>query len=379
MTFAHEILVSCEDEVIGGWTDVEIAKQIINPCGTFTLTRAFDTDAFDLLERDAVIRILIDGSLQMEGFIDRRQKTTDRGTGSLFTITGRDKVGRIFQESAPAISYDGLEMSEAIKRLADPWFTKVTLSDARDRRLRRGKNVHKVPTGKEPIIVRASSRGGGRVEPGETRWSVIEKILEQAELICWSSADGQELFVGRPNHEQVPQYLLTVGSADLVSMVFDEDNLDRFSMIAVVGTGGATDQDFGIAVSSRRAVVFDSGEQNLSKGHDGTGRDFIYPKRMLMPLRDFTSLDEASRIAGAEQLRRDFHRTKVSATMAGFGQAWGPGKPTLYAYNTIATVRDDEIPYNQDHMIYGVTFKRSRTNGDTTDLELVPKGTEIIT
>lgn len=378
MSFAHEVLVSCEDEVIGGWTDVEIATTMIDPCGRFTLTRAFDVGAWDRLQRDARIRVLIDGSLQLDGYVDRRQKTTDRTSGSMLTITGRDKVGRIFQESAPAIRYDGLEMSEAIRRLADPWFTRITLSDARDRRLRRGKNTHKVPSGKEPIIVRASSRGGGRVEPGETRWSVIEKILEQAGLICWSSADGKELFVGRPNHDQAPQYLIAFGRADLTSLVYDEDNSDRFSLIAVVGTGGGTEQDFGIAVSSRRAVVFDSGEDSGFDG-TGTGRDFLYPKRLLMPEREFTSVDEASRIAGAEQTRRDFHRTKVSATMAGFGQAWGPGKPTLYAYNTVATVRDDEIGLDDDYMIYGLTFRRARDSGDTTQLELVPRGTEIIT
>lgn len=374
MTFAHELAVVVEGVTISGWTDAEVATTMIDPCGRFTLTRAWDLDTWRLLPRDARVRVLVDGATQLDGFIDRRQKTTDRKSGSSITIRGRDLLGRVFQESAPSIRYDGLEMSEAIRRLVSPWFTRITLSDARDRNLRRGRNVHKVPAGNEPIIVRASSQGGGRVHPGETRWSVIEKILEQAGLICWSSADGRELFVGRPNHDQVPQYLIHVGRGDLTSLVYDEDNSDRFSMITVVGAGAGTDESYGASTTSRRATVYDYPLNT----HDGTGRDFLYRKAILMPERDFGSIAEASAIAEAERKRRDFHRVKVTATMAGWGQAWGPGKPTLYAYNTIANVVDAELAYDEDHMIYGVTFRRS-LEGDTAQLELVPRGTEIIT
>jgi prophage tail gpP-like protein len=268
-----------------------------------------------------------------------------------------------------------------VRRLADPWFQRVTLSDARNRKLRMGKSRGRIPAGNEPIIVRRSSSGAGRVQPGTMRWAVIQEIVSQAGLICWSSADGKELFVGQPNNNQRPSFLVHKAhgpgtSSNCIDLIQDEDNGDRYSLIACVGTGGGTEVDFGIAVSTRRAFVTDNEDNTV----DGTGRDFQYPKRLLLPEKNFDSNDDASRVAGLEQVRRDFQRLQYTATMPYHGQWPTPGgEPIIFAPNTVATIRDeDHDPVLEDTgMIYACSYRRTRGEGETTMLSMVPTGTEI--
>jgi prophage tail gpP-like protein len=127
-------------------------------------------------------------------------------------------------------------------------------------------------------------------------------------------------------------------------------------------------------VSSRAGVAFDNDDTN------GTGRDFIYPKRLLMPERDLDANNDARRVAEREQARRDFRRTVCTAEMDQHGQWIGTGAPTIYAPNTIARVVDEDFdpPLDELFLIYSVSYRCNRSDGQTTALELVPTGTEII-
>lgn len=375
----HRVTITCEGQEIAGWISYEVSCSMLEASDAFSMTRPWSQDAWNVLRRDARVRVFIDGVQVLDGFIDDRGKTSDHD-GTKLSISGRDRAGRLVQESAPAIDYNGLEMTEAIRRLADPWFTKVSLSDARNRSVRRGKGF-KVPIGNEPIIIRKIAQRGA-AHPGQSRWSIIEEIVSEAGLVCWSSADGTELFVGKPISAMAPQYAIRnckPGSANPSTckrLNYTESNGDRFSLIATVGSGGGTTQDFGESVSSRRAFVVD----NEANTFDGTGRDFIYPKRLLMPERSFNSMIEASTVAGREQARRDFHRTKVTATMPFHGQWIGAGAPTIFAFNTIASVYDEDWdpPMDDDFLIHAVTFNADRDSGESSTLELVPDGTEVI-
>lgn len=377
----HVVAVACEGKQIDGWLSYEISSSLIEPADSFTMTRPWDAQAWITLRRDARIQVVIDGVTVIDGFIDDRRKQTKAGT---FTITGRDRAGRLVQESAPGYAYGGVSMYDAIKRLAAPWFTKVSLSDARNRTLRLGKG-RKVPMGKEPIVISKKTPARGKVQPGQARWQVIEQIVSQAGYICWSSADGRELIVGKPNDSQAPQFLIyhalptSSAKSNCLDLDYIESNGDRYSMIAVVGSGGGTETDYGETVSSRAGIVYDSGESDAPFA-DGTGRDFIYPKRLLMPERNLDANNDASTVAGREQWRRDFKRTVLTAEMDQHGQWIGTGAPTIFAPNTVARVVDEDFdpPMDQRFLIYAVTYRCDRAGGQTSALEAVPVGTEII-
>lgn len=373
----HRVSIVIEGQELDGWTSYEISTSMIEPADGFTMTRPFDPKAWGILRLDARVRVLIDGIVIMDGYIDSRRKASRDHS---MTIVGRDRGGRLVQESAPSISYQGLELTEAVRRLVSPWYSKVTLSDARNRKIRLGKG-RKVATGTEPIIVKRSASGAGRVSPGQFRWTVIEELVSQAGLIAWGSADGAEFFVGLPNQIQAPQFLVINGGASsgvastCKELDYEEDNGDRYSRIDVVGTGGGNETDFGDNVTSRRGVARDS-----TDAEDGTGGDFLYPKRLMMPERAVDSNQDAQEIADRERARRDFRRETVTAIMEGHGQFVGPGAPTIFATNTIASVTDYEMDpiLDGDYLIHTIQFRAARDAGEETTLEMVPRGTTVV-
>lgn len=374
----HKVRVVCDQQEIGDWIDYDIDTSMINAADSFRMSRPFDNASWRTLRRDARLRVFIDDAQIMDGFIDKRTK---RGKDGVLEISGRDRAGRLAQESAPLINYQGLELTAAVLKLAQPWFNKVTLSDARNRKLRMGKS-RRIPAETEPLVIRKTSTGAGRVHPGAMRAQVITDIVTQAGLIWWSSADGKELFVGRPNADQAPSFIVRKtngggGSSTCKDLVIDEDNGDRYSLIAVVGSGGGTDVDFGAATCSRRSYVTDNADNTV----DGTGRDFQYRKFLLMPEKNFDSRADADRVAAQEQRRRDFKRTTYTAEMPYHGQWFGGASstPTLFAPNTVASITDEEFdpPFEDDAMICGCQYKRSK-DGETTTLTMVPVDTEIV-
>jgi prophage tail gpP-like protein len=373
----HVMTAIVDGQQVSGWQSGNIESSMITPADSFVMRMPFSLTAWNTLRRDAAIAIKADGVTLLSGFIDKRIK---KGRAGVIEISGRDRVGRLVDESAPAIDYSGLTILEAVKRLCSPWFGEITLSDAKNRRLRRGKG-RRVASGNEPVItinVRVPRRG--RVHPGETRWHLIHEIASRAGLIAYSSSDGKEFFIGKPNQQQAPQYLFALGKpgsrtkTTVRDMTITEDDGDRFSLIMVAGVGGQSDTNYGKNITDHRGAVFD----NPFNRRDGTGRDFIHPKRMFMPERAFDSFADAQRVAEIEQHRRDYKRHVVSIEMPMFGQFLGTSEATLFAPDTVARVIDEELEIDDKYIVVSCSYSFDRDNADTTTMHCVPVGTEIV-
>lgn len=374
----HNITVIVEGVQIGGWSQYHIESSMITPADSFQMHRPFSSEFYNLLRRDADVRVLIDGTTVLRGFIDKRIRKAREG---VIEISGRDRAGRLVDESAPKIDYSGMKTEEAIRQLAAPWFSKITLTDGRNRALRRGKG-RRVASGKEPVVtINIRTPRHGNVHPGMSRWQVIHEIASRSNLIAWSSADGEELFIGEPNQTQDVQYLFlharpgSGSTATCTDLTITEDDGDRFSLIMVAGSGGQNDTNYGENVSDHRGVVFDNPFNKI----DGTGRDFIHPKRMFMPERDFESFGDAARVAENEQARRDYHRHLVSIEVPQHGQ-FLTTEPTLFAPNTIARVIDEEQnpQLNATYLVVSCAYSATHDQGESTQLHMVPVGTRII-
>lgn len=369
----HKVTVSCNGQQIGPFKSYSIKSDMIEPSDTFQMSLRFDTRAWDTLRTDSRIQVQIDGVTVLTGFIDRKRKST---RDAAIEISGRDLAGRLVQESAPSINYSGLTMLEALRRLATPWLDAIVLSDARNRNVRRGKG-RRVPAGNEPVVLNLPVPRRGRVHPGMTRWQVIEEIVSQAGYFAFTSADGRELIVGRPNHDQAPQYLFVHGpkQSTVTEMDLVEDIGDSFSLIAVVGTGGGDQANYGKNASSRSHRWRDD-----DSTPDGIGRNFLYPKRLMMPERDFDSNGDAARVAEREAARRNFRMKTSSVTAPFHGQYLSGSTPTIFAPHTIARVIDEDFepPFDDKYMITSCTYSADEGSGETTQIEMVPRGTVIV-
>jgi hypothetical protein len=164
-------------------------------------------------------------------------------------IAGRAKSGRLVQESIPSVAgWDGLLLDEAVRRLAAPWYTATTFSNARNRSVARGKG-HKAAAGSEPAFFKVRGKldeeYAGRIDPGETRWNVIEQLCSSIGVLCWSSADGRELVIGQPNYAQEIQFLFRHSRAGstVTNMTLRESVRDSYALIEVHGSGAGLGPD----------------------------------------------------------------------------------------------------------------------------------------
>jgi prophage tail gpP-like protein len=375
-TRAHVVSIVIGDKQVDGWIDYEIACSMVQPADGFRLTRAFDLAAWELCRPDERIRVLIDGTPRLDGFIDDRGFDATEGT---MEITGRDKSGRLVQESIPTVSgFDGLKLTDAIAKLAKPWFTTITLSDARNRNVSRGKGKRAAAENEDAFFkVKGKLDGNhaGRVDPGETRWNMIEQLCSSVGILCWASVDGRELVVGTPNYNQGIQYVFRhsrLNGSTVKDLRLRESVRDRYALIEVHGAGAGDADNFGGNVTTYAGIAKDG--PNV----DGTGKDFLRPKRLAVSQSAQQSNLEAKRAAEREMNRRNFSARQITVVAAGHGQIVAGTTPTLYTTNTLARVIVDDLDMDEAWLVYACTFRGSRQGAEVTEMMLVPRGTVFV-
>lgn len=376
-TGRHRVSVVIGSDVLDGWIDYEVLATMIEPADGFRLSRPFDSDAWKACAVDRRVKVAIDGTVILEGFIDDRAW---RVASDVMEISGRDKSGRLVQESVPkSTGWDGLKLDEAVKQLASPWYTSVTLSNARNRSVQRGKGHH-ASASDETALFRVKGKldesHAGRVDPGQMRWAVIEQLCSSSGLLCWSSGDGRELVIGQPNYDQAVQYLFEHRRgirSNVKDLVYTESIADMYALIEVHGSGGGgtSDEEFGDDVTSFLGTAKDGPKA------DGTGKNFIEPKRLVTMQTGLQSTAEAQRTAETEMKRRGFKRRALTAFAPFHGQLIAGSMMTLFAPDTLArVVIDDEM--DEVWMPYACSYRGSRSAGETTEMMLVPRGTEFV-
>jgi len=376
----HSVALRIGGQVVERWTDYQVATSLLQPADAFSLTLAPATrDVWDLCRPDAEVQVLVDDTKIVTGFIDDRRRQVDRGGGAVLTVTGRDKGGRLVDESAPLLAFDGLGIQQLAERMAGEWFPTVTLSNARNRRLIRGSGARGLARASREPPIDTKPRARKKVEPGESRWQVLAAFLEEAELLAWSSADGQEFVVGLPNYEQEPQYRFFApapGSTkerdgNVLSWTIEDSVAERYSTITVCGAGRGDSSHYGDAVINRRA------QARNGDGTDGVGKDFAHPKRLLISDDDVRSLDAAKVRARREMALRDGGGHRVRLTVPGHGQLREGRYPALYAIDCMAWFEDEEIGLAGAYLVTACDFRLTRTEQEIAELELVPKGTVL--
>lgn len=379
----HEVGVVIADREIRGWTDYQIDVGVLEAADRFMMTLPFDRRAWDYVRADARVKITIDGTSVLDGFLDSRRSSSRDGT---IQIAGRDKVGRLVQESAQAVTYQGKLLSQLVAEIAAPWFTRVVFSNARNRRVmrtRHGKKSAKLAADSGRVWL--DSKVGTHTNPGEMRWAIIEELCQQAGYMCWSSGDGTELVIGQPDYRQAVQYrfyqaplgagpITQATTPGLLDLSVEDSTADRYSRVLVLGSGRGTNANYGPPVASR------SGEaKNNPATVNGEGLDFSAPKRLILADRDdVKSRADAEAVARREMARRDMDAHVLSASCATHGQQeTQSGGRVLFVPDTMAYAEDPDRGVRGAFWVAACSYRSSR-NGETTDLSLLPSGTEIV-
>lgn len=374
----HVVAVRVGGKLIEKWSDYSIEVDMLQPADAFRLSLPGGgrKDIYDLCAPDSAVQVLIDDTVMMTGFIDDRKRTVERN-GIGLAISGRDKGGRLVDESMPLQSFAGIGILQLAQAVAGPWFPEVTLSNAKNRRLLRGDAARAAHVSSEPAIDQ-KNRAQKKVNPGESRWATLAAFLEEAGLIAWSSADGNQLIVGQPNYSQEPQWRFTLpefGSSraaegNVLSAEIEHNVGERYSAIIAVGSGQGNQTNYSERVTKLRGVV------KNGPGEFGIGKDFQHRKVLIVSDDDVRSVDLALERAKREMATRDSTGHRINLTVRGHTQYWDLNSPAIFAPDTMALVEDEEIGLSALYLITSCTFGMGR-EGEQTQLTLVPKGTVL--
>ncbi len=409
---------------VPGWKEYSISVDLLETADRFSMQVQFTRDAWDLLPPDQDVAVFIDSTRILTGFVDDRNKTSDPGSGTNIDLQGRDKTGRLVDESAPLFRFGGLRIKELAEKIvgigvdSDPLFERVVLVNTRNRSLLRDTRARQARSIREPLVSAASqafrfaaaplgfASGFGaqvprtverpavidpgifqgraapkKVTPGSSRWAVLEKFIREARLIAWSTADGRELFVGLPNYEQEAQYYFFEAATDSdnrdqtnAKITVKHTTADRYSKITAVGASKGTRSNYGSNVTKNRGVA-----RNNSDTADGTGIAFLRRKALIITDDSIKNPRDALERAEREMLERDANALEVIVEVPGHSQLYAGETPTVYAVDTIARVEDEDTGLRGDMYVTSVEFTRSRDAGTRTTLRLVPRGTLLQT
>jgi prophage tail gpP-like protein len=366
----HVVSILISGVEIRGWSTYQFTSSMIDPVDSFEAEIPFNRDAWDRLKPDRPVKVTIDGVVILDGFLDEREVPE---SDDVIQVSGRDRVGRLVNESAPGVDFRGGDLLGIVRKLADPWFPTVTLSNERNRRILRGKG-RKARGGREPLYIGTGK--GTRVEPGQTRWQVIEDLCRQAEILAWSSGDGRELILGKPNYTQEPQFsffMPAIGttrpfeSRSVLGMSVKESTADRYSEIFVVGSGGGTSANYGISVAQRAGHAITQ-----------TPFDFSRSKRLIIE-KAVSSSREAQALADREMARRDSRARTVTVRAPYHGQRVSGTEWTIFAPDITCAIEDERTGVRGLFQIVACTYRSGdRNQGEETVLEMVPVGTELV-
>jgi len=416
----HAVTVVCDGEEVPGWKSYSIQTDVLQPADSFSMQVQFTRAAWSLLQPDSEITVHIDRTRILTGYIGTREKVP--GTdGTMLSISGRDKTGRLVDESAPLFSYGGKYLKELAEDICDvgtdlALFERVVLVNTKNRSLLRSKRARKAKISLEPLVdpvVGGFRAGAGlagisipevgtdltfkidrppiiepgifrgraaskRVQPGQTRWAVLEEFLREARLLAWSTADGRELFIGLPNYEQEAQYMFFEASSEdgrnrdvtNCSIRVVENVEEMYALYLACGAARGNGKNYGPNVTKNIASVKDNPETN-----DGTGIHFARPKTLLISDDGIKSQRDALERAERERLQREAGRLELEISCAGHGQIYAGDVPTIYAVDTIAEVYDEDTGIADSFYVTAVDFSADDSGGTRTSIRAVPKGT----
>ena len=362
MARSHHITITVAGTELPFWTDYQIELDLQTPADAFTVSTVApdaldpgDRALYAALRKGADITIAIDHHPVITGTVTGRSFRDDR-----LTIRGHDRIWRLF-ESAPMRRIATLTLADLAAELSAGIFPRVTFSNARNRALyaRAGdrRQAQEPPIFDKPDDPR-------KIPIGATKWSALAEVLRRADLLAWSSGDGRELILGRPQFTQEPAFTLThardTAQSTCTAVAWDESIEERYSSITVLGTARVPRGSSGYGANlSRQAAALDT-----------TG-DFPFPRRLRL-VEDCRSIDEAQRLAEAALAERNATALTIEVDAWQHGQA---GR--LYAPDTVADVVQERSGLRGSFYIVSARYTGSRTQASTS-LTLVPLGTKLV-
>lgn len=387
MAFTHAVRLTLGsgDTAVTNWDGYAITLDMMQPGSPWTFSFWKSTlarTAWDALRQKCrlgtLVLLHIDDALQLSGRVERYKPKVTRA-GATLIISGRDMAGPALSWDAdPGIDLTGANLSDLLTRLFASLDLAVSEDDADTLRLVNSgqyKGAHAVPSRAVTTKVTLA-----HPKPGDTVWGLASHHCARLGYLLWTGCnplaphDGAlSLIVGKPAFDTPVRYRFGLGDGTLQNVLDIEDD----AQIADVPTTihGYTDAPLDADTPGRieTVVVNDRLDPDLVVHPLPPQPRYLHSKRARTP--DGIKA-EAQRVLAQAMAR---HRV-VTVTVQGHGQVV-EGAMRLYTLNTMARVDAPDCGVtglHDDMLITAVTFRGSRSDGQTTTLRLVPKGSIVV-
>lgn len=417
----HIVELAIGDIVIDTWKSIRVEHDLLSPADSFDLS--FDVPSWDprmepvpivqrlreMAKRRQRVQLHIDGALQLTGYMDRVQGSEDN-SGPSVRVVGRDVGGQVVDASMPlGFNIVGLTLEEVLTEVLSKWSIPVVIGNAGNRKLltlkkkaytlsseqATGSDIKKFKWYKNVENVEITNyeateeTGAGlaysdtyltyytaavkqrklaselKVEPEDTRWDWIKRLLKTQNLMGWFSADGS-FVVASPNYDQDPLFHVTnavetPGVPRLRDRTPDMNNVESGDMAENPGQRYSA-----VYVMARQGKNAIRGE-----AHD-TELEALGVDRPLYHVDDEVhDIEEANRLALRLLQESWIKGCTYDYKLTGFGQG-----DRLFAFDTVFDVHDDSPARYVHELLYctSLTQRYDSDTGPTTDIRLQPKG-----
>ncbi|MCL2790127.1 MAG: hypothetical protein FWD79_05730 [Desulfobulbus sp.] len=321
-------------------------------------------DAFSLevarpeitIEPGQKCELYVNGSLELTGIIDRCSRRVDK-QGLTYRIEGRDLMGLLVDHYCEEfVTVQGKKLSRLAGMLLKdvPFINREAIVYQEDVV---GKLKGKKKTMDDPDDgFMDTPQKLSQIQPGMTVFEVLKNYSASRGLMFFAMPDGTFVF-GRPTLKGEPVYELTNRKSGQGNNVLTgEENNDiskRYGKVVVIGQQqGIGDEDDPIKINTHGEVV---------------DPDFpFYKPYVATDNNDAQSPELHARFIMNRQLHEGYQLTYTVQGHSQRGRNW--------QINQLCQVQDEDLGGDKVLLIYGRTFRRSKTGGTTTTLKLGKPG-----
>lgn len=356
------------------------------------------------LKTGAEVTLTVNDVRIADGYIDSIEVRADRSGGRTYTITGRDRLSPVVDAIAdPTLQFkEGVTLAEFLRTLFTPfgWVKEedFIIDASADRAVRtggdRGIKMTKGGKKKGPRPLKDFVLHQTKPHNHEGVFDFAKRVAQRFGLWIWSSADGDQLIVGKPDFDQEPLYQLRRrldGSGNVEEGTVRFDQADQPGIVIADGFSGggefgkgrikafAVNPYFGLDADG---FVLPEVQALITKFPDAKQITLVTQPFTRRVKQDFTRPmflhDDESKTP--EQLeafvRREMSllvRKSLTAdyTVEGHGQYDEDGVFTAWAPDTVVDVQDDVAGLHERMYVLGVHFEKSRRGGTQTRVHLI--------
>ena len=392
---AVDLVLCTSGTEIDVWDEYVISLDMLSPGNPWTF--AFFRSAARRTTWDVIKRLVrlgddvalsIDSACQLAGRVETIRTEASRQQGATVILSGRDYAGVAMDFDAdPTLNVRNTPLGEALPQVFGPLGIPVRVVDsAADVRVTSGRV--RGPRGTSATAPRTVVVDRAHPVPGQKVWQFANSIVSRLGYLCWVAPDadqGLALVVDVPRSSGAPSYLLL--RRELADGSYEGNILTGGETLSSKGVPTTvsvyTGSDRGAQVSARSAVT----TINVGLGDPVVTRGLVLDPFPAQPLHVRSQRARTRTRAAQEGSRAILEAMRgfrtYECTVRGHGQTLDDNR-LLYALNTIARVRDDVCldsegnPLDEDMLIVGIEFRRSRASGTLTRLRLVPLGSLLI-